>query len=309
VAWTTSNLDAGSQREPRRYLRRGSFLIRAAPDLQDNRIQMGASRESNKGDQERLRQFAVEAVALGSAIVRARFLEHTAKGEVKGAGDYVTAVDRESEDAIRSFLQRATPDIPVLAEESGGERGDRFWAVDPLDGTTSFLLGFPVVAVSVALIEQGRPLAGAVQGPMLELSFSAFRGGGAWSGSRRIRVSDRPPERAVIAMALPFRAKSVLPRYMAALEDVFARTEDIRRAGAASLDLAWVACGVFDGYFELNLSVWDVAAGALLVEEAGGVVTDWEGGSGYLSGNVIAGSPQTHGVLLEAARSTAERAR
>jgi myo-inositol-1(or 4)-monophosphatase len=269
---------------------------------------MGAFRKPGEGEHRRLREVAVGAVGVGSAVVRRGFVEHTARGEVKGAGDYVTAVDRESEDAIRSFLQRATPDIPVLAEERGGERGDRFWAVDPLDGTTNFLLGFPVVAVSVALIEEGRPVAGAVQGPMLELSFSASWGAGAWSGSRRIRVSDRPPERAVIAMALPFRAKALLPRYMATLEKVFARTEDIRRAGAASLDLAWVACGVFDGYFELNLSVWDVAAGALLIEEAGGVVTDWEGGSGYLSGNVIAGSPQTHQVLLEAARSTAERA-
>jgi myo-inositol-1(or 4)-monophosphatase len=269
---------------------------------------MGDFRTPSEGEHRRLRQVAFEAVSVGSAIVRSRFVEHAAMGEVKGAGDYVTTVDRESEDAIRSFLQRATPDIGVLAEESGGQRGDRFWAVDPLDGTTNFLLGFPVVAVSVALIEQGRPVAGAVQGPMLELSFSASRGGGAWSGSRRIRVSDRPPERAVIAMALPFRAKSLFPGYTAALEEVFARTEDIRRAGAASLDLAWVACGVFDGYFELNLSVWDVAAGALLVEEAGGVVTDWEGGSGYLSGNVIAGSPQTHALLLEAARSTEQRA-
>jgi myo-inositol-1(or 4)-monophosphatase len=99
----------------------------------------------------------VEAVAVGFAVVRRGFGQHTAKGEVKGAGDYVTAIDRESEDAIRSFLQRATPDIPVLAEESGGERGDRFWAVDPLDGTTNFLLGFPVVAVSVALISTASP--------------------------------------------------------------------------------------------------------------------------------------------------------
>ena len=110
-------------------------------------------------------------------------------------------------------------------------------------------------------------------------------------------------------MAFPFRAKSLMPRYTAALEEVLARTEDIRRAGAASLDLAWVACGVFDGYFELNLSVWDLAAGALLVEEAGGVVSDWEGGPRYLEGNILAGSPQTHAVLLDAALSTADPTR
>lgn len=257
---------------------------------------------------DRLRNVAVQAAEIGSEIVRRGFARHPAVSELKGAGDYVTSVDRESEDAIRSFLQRMTPDIHVLAEESGGERGDRFWAVDPLDGTTNFLLGFPVVAVSVALIEDGRPVAGAVQGPLLDLSFSAAHGQGAWSSSERTRVSQRPPDRAVIAMAVPFRKKALMPRYSAALEEVLAHTEDIRRAGAASLDLAWVASGVFDGYFELNLSVWDVAAGALLVEEAGGVVTDWEGGFGYLSGNVIAGSPQTHRVLLDAALSTASGA-
>jgi myo-inositol-1(or 4)-monophosphatase len=268
---------------------------------------MNASQRANESELGQLRKVAEQAAAIGSEIVRRQFARHTARGEVKGVGDYVTAVDRESEEAIRSFLQREAPDIHVLAEESGGERGDRFWAVDPLDGTTNFLLGFPVVAVSVALIEGGRALAGAVEGPLLGLSFSVARGQGAWSGSERIRVSQRPPEQAVIAMAFPFRAKSLVPRYTAALEKVLARTEDIRRSGAASLDLAWVACGVFDGYLELHLSVWDVAAGALLVEEAGGVVTDWEGGSDYLSGNIVAGSPQTHRVLLDAALETADR--
>ncbi|MGH2555429.1 MAG: inositol monophosphatase family protein [Actinomycetota bacterium] len=265
---------------------------------------MAPPSDPGEADLGRLREVAEKAANVGAGIVRRRFGEHEAKGELKGAGDYVTSVDRESEEAIRAFLQRATPDIPVLAEESGGDRGDRFWAVDPLDGTTNFLLGFPVVAVSIALIEDGRPIIGAVRGPMLGLSFSGARGQGAWSGSDRLHVTRRPPERAVIAMAFPFRAKSLMPRYTAALEQVLARTEDVRRAGAASLDLAWVAAGVFDGYLELNLSVWDVAAGALLVEEAGGVVTDWKGGPRYLSGNIIAGSAETHRVLLEAARST-----
>jgi myo-inositol-1(or 4)-monophosphatase len=268
---------------------------------------MAAPSLSHEADRERLRDVAERAAAVGSEIVRRGFASHTARAELKGAGDYVTDVDRESEDAIRGFLHQATPDIHVFAEESGGERGDRFWAVDPLDGTTNFVLGFPVVAVSVALIETGRPMVGAVQGPLLGLSFSAARGQGAWSGSRPIRVSERLPERGIVAMAFPFRAKGLIPRYSRALEKVLARTEDVRRAGAASLDLAWVACGVFDGYLELNLSVWDVAAGALLVEEAGGVVTNWEGGSDYLSGNIVAGSPQTHAVLLDAALSARDQ--
>ena len=120
-----------------------------------------------------------------------------------------------------------------------------------------------------------------------------------------MRVSERPVARAIVATALPFRDRSILPRYLPVLEAVFDRVEDIRRPGAAALDLAWVAAGVFDGYFELNLSVWDVAAGALLVQEAGGVVTDWDGGSNYLSGNVMAGSPATHAVLLAAAANVA----
>jgi myo-inositol-1(or 4)-monophosphatase len=213
----------------------------------------------------------------------------------------VTEVDRESEAAIRSVLEDATPDVPVLGEEGGGSSGQRYWVVDPLDGTTNFLLGFPVVAISIALVQDGQPVVAVVRGPMLGLSFSAVRGGGAWSGRDSLHVSEREPDRAVVATALPFRDRTLLPRYMPVLEAVFAGVEDIRRPGAAALDLAWVAAGVFDGYFELNLSVWDVAAGALLVEEAGGVVTDWEGGSAYLSGDVLAGSPRTHPVLLEAA--------
>ena len=220
----------------------------------------------------------------------------------KGFGDYVTAADRQSEAAMTELLRRLTPDIPVLGEEAGGEHGETFWAVDPLDGTTNFLIGFPVVAVSAALVSEGRVWAGAVRAPFLDVAASAARGQGAWAGDRRLEVSVRPSEQAIVATALPFRARALLPRYGPVLQRVFDRTEDIRRAGAAELDLAWVAAGVFDGYFELNLSIWDVAAGSLLVEEAGGIVTDWEGEDGYLtSGNILAGSPATYDVLLDAA--------
>jgi myo-inositol-1(or 4)-monophosphatase len=157
------------------------------------------------------------------------------------------------------------------------------------------------VAVSIALVVDGRPEVAVVEAPLLGLTFHAVRGGGAWSGDDPMRVSARPPERGIVATALPFRQRSLLPRYQPVLRRVFDRVEDVRRAGAAALDLAWVAAGVFDGYFELTLSVWDVAAGGLIVEEAGGLVTDWDGGSDYLSGNVLAGSPATHEVLLAAA--------
>ena len=215
----------------------------------------------------------------------------------------MTSADWETEAAIRASLERDTPDIPLIGEEGGGDRGPRYWTVDPIDGTTNFLLGFPVVAVSVALVVEGRPGVAAIRAPILDLAFSAVRGGGGRCGDRSMTVSTREPQRAIVATALPFRESRLLPRNLPVLQAVFDRIEDTRRAGAAALDLAWVAAGVFDGYFELNQSEWDVAAGALLVEEAGGVVTDWEGGRKYLSGNVIAGSPATHAVLLEAART------
>jgi len=257
---------------------------------------------------------AEEAAGVGAAVVARWQGERAAGSELKGAGDYVTAVDRESEEAIRAFLGRATPEVPVVGEEEGGRRGPTYWAVDPLDGTTNYLLGFPVVAVSVALVHDGRPVAGAVRAPFLGLAFSAARGAGAWAGGasagggaggrNRLSVSGRPLQRAVVAMAYPFRNKALMARYGPALDRVRAEVEDLRRAGAASLDLAWVAAGVFDGYFELNLSEWDVAAGALMVEEAGGVVTDWDGGPGYLRGEILAGSPATHAALLAAAAAT-----
>ena len=251
-----------------------------------------------------LEAIATEAAQEGAAVITRRFGRGDSPAGNKGRkGDWVSSADWESEAAIRAALERATPDIPVVGEEGGGDRGDRYWTVDPIDGTTNFLVGFPVVAVSIALMVEGRPAAGSIRAPLLDLSFSASRGGGARCGDRPLRVSDREPARAIVAMALPFRSSPLLPRYLAALEAAFPRVEDVRRAGSAALDLAWVASGVFDGYFELNQSEWDVAAGALLVEEAGGVVTDWEGGAEYLAGSVIAGSPATHAVLLEAVRA------
>jgi myo-inositol-1(or 4)-monophosphatase len=226
---------------------------------------------------------------------------------MKGAGDYVTAVDRESEDAVCSLLRAETPEIPVLAEEGGGDASERYWAVDPLDGTTNFLHGFPVVGVSVALVEEGRPVAGAVLAPFREETYVAARGAGGEVRRRGedpvpLRVSVRPPEQAIVGTGFPFRDKSLVSRYLPVFERCFERFEDLRRPGAAALDLAWVAAGVFDGFFELNLARWDVAAGGLLVEEAGGIVSDWTGGGHWLeTGNILAGSPAVHQALLEIA--------
>lgn len=226
----------------------------------------------------------------------------------KGAGDYVTQVDTESEAAIVGLLTAETPGIGVYAEEGGGATSSRYWVVDPLDGTTNFMHGFPVVGVSVALVEEGRPVAGCVHAPFLEETYSAERGCGAWrerSGGAPIRlsVSDRTPERAIVGTGFPFRNPALHGRYISMMTAALLRFEDLRRPGAAAMDLAWVAAGVFDGFFELGLSPWDVAAGGLLIQEAGGTVSDWEGQDGWLGGDILAGSAKVHAALAALASS------
>jgi myo-inositol-1(or 4)-monophosphatase len=260
---------------------------------------------------DRLVAVAEVAAVAGGEIVRRgdAGAEATTKS---GPGDYVTDVDRGSERAIVDVLRRMAPDIPVVGEEEGGHRGERYWVVDPLDGTTNFLHRFPVVGVSVALVDHGRPVVGVVHAPFLAQTYSAARGAGAivarhprTNGERPLHVSERDPAHAVVATGFPFRHKDLVARYGRMFLRSLERFEDLRRPGAASLDLAWVAAGMFDGFFELRLSAWDVAAGALLIEEAGGVVTDWEGGVDYLSGNILAGPPQVHEALVKLARQTA----
>lgn len=251
-----------------------------------------------------LLELAERAALRGGELVAGEGTDPVA--EAKGAGDYVTDVDRASEQAIREILREGTPDIPVVGEEAGGRGDRRSWVVDPLDGTTNYLHGFPVVGVSVALVEEGRPIVGVVHAPFLGQTFLGARGLGARArtGGREAeaRVSGRPVEQAVVGTGFPFRRKDLIPRYLATFEASLGRFEDLRRPGAAALDLAWVATGAFEGFFELGLAQWDVAAGALLIEEAGGVVTDWEGGTDYLGGDVLAGSPAVHAALLEIVR-------
>jgi myo-inositol-1(or 4)-monophosphatase len=226
--------------------------------------------------------------------------------EVKGAGDYVTASDRRSEAAILEVLAREAPGVAVLAEERGGTRAGTMWAVDPLDGTTNFTRGFPVVAVSVGLLHNGVPIAGVVIAPFLELEFTVSKGKGATLNRERLPAL-RPldPSRAVVATGFPFRNKGRMPRYRPVVEGALLRFEDLRRAGAAALDLAWTAAGTFDGYFELNLNTWDLAAGAALVLEVGGRVSDWSGGDSWIeSGDIIAAAPAVHEVLLELAQDS-----
>ena len=202
-------------------------------------------------------------------------------------------------------LARESPGVSILAEERGGRRAGTMWAVDPLDGTTNFVRGFPVVGVSVALLSAGRPVVGVVLAPFLGLEFSAARGQGAFLNGKRLpqhRVVE--PSSAIVATGFPFRQKRLLSRYLPVMEGAVERFEDLRRAGSAALDLAWTASGTFDGFFELNLGTWDIAAGAALVLEVGGRVTDWSGGDTWIeSGDVLAASPAVHEVLLELART------
>jgi len=221
-------------------------------------------------------------------------------------GDYVTESDRRSEAAILEVLARETPGVAVLAEEGGGTRAGTMWAVDPLDGTTNFTRGFPVVAVSVGLVQDGVPIAGVVIAPFLGLEFTVSKGKGATLNRERLPAL-RPcdPSRAVVATGFPFRNKGRMPRYRPVVEGALVRFEDLRRAGAAALDLAWTAAGTFDGYFELNLNTWDLAAGAALVLEVGGRVSDWSGGDGWIeSGDILAAAPAVHDVLLKLAQDS-----
>jgi myo-inositol-1(or 4)-monophosphatase len=226
--------------------------------------------------------------------------------DVKGAGDYVTAFDRQSEAAILEVLAREAPGIAVLAEERGGTRAGTMWAVDPLDGTTNFTRGFPVVAVSVGLLHEGVPIAGVVIAPFLDLEFASSQGKGVTlNGDRLAPLRTVDPSKAVVATGFPFRNKSRMPRYRPVFEGAMLRFEDLRRAGAAALDLAWTAAGTFDGYFELNLNTWDLAAGAALVLEVGGRVSDWSGSEGWIeSGDIFAAAPAVHEVLLKLAQDS-----
>ncbi len=251
-------------------------------------------------DLDALLDTARHAALAGGAIV-AEACGRPLDIRTKGPGDWVSDADTASERAVRELLTTAAPTIPVFGEEEGGERAALGWLVDPLDGTTNFLHRFPVVGVSVALVEGDVPLVGAVHAPLLGDTYTARRGGGAFHNGQPIHVSTRPAGEGVLATGTPFRAKRTrLDDYLAVFRAALLTFEDLRRAGAASLDLAWTASGSFDGYFEAALGPWDMAAGALLVREAGGRVTDWHGDpdAWLRSGDIVAAPPATHEALL-----------
>ena len=242
-----------------------------------------------------------DAARVGGDVVRTAFgAVHAALA--KAPGDWVSEVDTNSERIVRAALLEGAPHIPVHGEEEGGERAAVGWLVDPLDGTANFLHAFPVVGVSIALVVDGEPVVGVVHAPMLGETYWATAGGGAWRDGAPLRVSTRTVEEGICATGFPFRKKRErLDEYFPVFERALRTFEDLRRAGSASLDLAWTSSGVFDGYFEQALGPWDVAAGALLVREAGGVVTDWRGDArAWLhSGDIVAAPPAVHARILE----------
>lgn len=218
----------------------------------------------------------------------------------KGRNDYASEVDRMAEHEIIKVIRTAFPDHAILAEESGEHQGnDYVWVIDPLDGTTNFLHGFPQYAVSIALKNKNKLELGVIYDPIRDELFTAERGGGAMLNNRKIRVAKHNSMRgALIGTGFPFKKQENLEPYLNMFRAVTQDTAGIRRAGAAALDLAYVACGRLDAYWETGVSEWDIAAGVLLVQEAGGVATDFAFNDKYLqSGNIIVGNPRMHQLM------------
>ena len=220
----------------------------------------------------------------------------------KSRNDYVSEVDYRAEQEIIKTIQKSYPSHGFLAEESGKQAGDEFvWIIDPLDGTTNYLRGFPQFAVSIALKHRNKLEHAVVFDPLKNEIFSASRGQGAQLNDRRIRVTPRKSlDGALLGTGIPFRPDQDLDAYLITLKAMIEGTAGIRRAGSAALDLAYVAAGRLDGFWEFGLNKWDFAAGALLVQEAGGIITDTDGNNDFLeNGNLLAGNVKIHAQMLD----------
>ena len=223
--------------------------------------------------------------------------------EKKGRNDFVSEADRNAENAVISVIHKHYPEQAILAEESGKQGDSEYlWIIDPLDGTTNYLHGFPVFCVSVSVMHKRHLAHGAVYDPMRQELFTASRGQGAQLDGRKIRVSGRNSlERALIGTGFPFRdSNEALEPYLRMLVSAIKNTEGIRRAGAAALDLCYVAAGRLDAFWETGLSIWDLAAGALIIREAGGIVSGLDGSEDFLdTGHILAGSPKIYTELAK----------
>ena len=245
------------------------------------------------------------ARAAGSIINRAALDLDVLKVASKGTNDFVTEVDRAAEQAIIDTLLDAYPGHGILAEESGRERGarssDYLWIIDPLDGTTNFIHGLPVYAVSIALAFRGKIEQAVVYDPSRNDLFIASKGRGAYLNDRRLRVSRRTRMvDALVGTGFPFRRGDNFKRYLRMFEEVMQHCAGVRRPGAAALDLCYVAAGWYDGFFETGLSPWDVAAGSLMVTEAGGLVGNFTGDADFLyQREIVAGNPKIYAQLVQ----------
>ena len=239
----------------------------------------------------------------GNIILRSIDKLDRIKIEVKAQNDFVTQVDRKAEEVIIEAIHKAYPQHGILAEESGtyNEDSEYMWIIDPLDGTTNFLHGFPQYAVSIGLQLKGRMEVAVVFDPFKNELFSAARGDGAQLNGKRLRVTDHKGIKgALLGTGFPFKQPQHLDTYLETFKAVHPQAAGIRRAGSAALDLAYVAAGRLDGFWEIGLSPWDMAAGVLLVREAGGIVTDFSGEGNYLeTGNVVAGASKVFPALFE----------
>jgi myo-inositol-1(or 4)-monophosphatase len=251
---------------------------------------------------------AREAARRGAAVIRDATAERgKLVWETKGRSDFVSEVDKASERAIGAVIRDRLPDARLLGEELSPEEVSTTGLVviaDPLDGTTNFLHGYPEYSVSIAIARDGVLCAGVVINVARQEEFSATRGGGALVDGKPIHVSGlRAPDKALIGTGFPFKNIDRLPRYLDQFALVLRGTAGIRRAGSAALDLCNVACGRFDAFWELVLAPWDVAAGILMVQEAGGIVSDLDGNPAQLaSGSFVAGNPAMHAWLLQTVR-------
>ena len=237
----------------------------------------------------------------GNIIVRAFDRLDTLEIHSKGRHDFVTEVDRKAEQEIIRQIRRAYPDHGFLAEESGASGNDQsLWIIDPLDGTTNFIHGFPQFAVSIAFQRRNRLEAAVVYDPLREEIFAASRGHGARLNDRRIRVSNASHlDQALLGTGFPFRELSQLDSYLSIFRELVSLTPGIRRAGSAALDLAYVAAGRLDGFWEFGLKPWDMAAGTLLITEAGGLVSDFSGNNRFMeNGNLVTANSKIHKALL-----------
>jgi myo-inositol-1(or 4)-monophosphatase len=255
-----------------------------------------------------LLNIAVSAArAAGNIIMRYVNRLDSLSIKTKMRNDFVTEVDNMSEHEIIRIIRRAHPQHAILAEESGTQGGNKeeyLWIIDPLDGTTNYLHGFPQYAVSIALKHRGRLQLGVVYDPFKDEMFCASQGDGATLNSHRIRVSQLSDlNGALLGTGIPYRPEQDFEAYLLTLKALIKNTAGVRRAGAAALDLAYVAAGRLDGFWEFGLNPWDMAAGVILIQEAGGLVSDFSGDHGFMdSGNIVGANPKVFRAMLRVLR-------